>query len=193
MKYEIVRQLMHAFGLVFILIAQFLGYVESVTMFFIIAAIFAGYSVYISCTKSLTGFRHFALKFERNNIRPFTGAFWFYVGCGISFLLFPKNIASAASAILALGDSVATIIGVRFGRIRINGKTLEGSLSFFVSGVLISLLFVPLRIGLLAVFVATILELYISFGFMEQFVKRGYVDDNLLIPIISGLIMFVLI
>ncbi|MDZ4165368.1 MAG: SEC59/DGK1/VTE5 family protein [Smithellaceae bacterium] len=64
--------------------------------------------------------------------RP-SGAFYFALGTVLTILLFPGDIAVSALLVLALSDPAAAIIGRRYGKRRIFGKTLAGSLAFFLS------------------------------------------------------------
>ncbi len=189
MHKEILRQAVHLSGLIFVLLAQLFDKWLAAAMFLGIGAYFLIYSEYVRRTKSLIGFRNFAYIFEKRKSRkPFEGAYWFYIGCGISFLLFPKNIALASSAILAVGDSFSTIFGVHFGRHKLVGnKSAEGSIVFFASSFFISLVFVNPAIGFLGSLIATLVELSTP-GKSKNSIWM--LDDNLLIPIISGAVMY---
>ncbi|RLI96064.1 MAG: hypothetical protein DRO99_05060, partial [Candidatus Aenigmatarchaeota archaeon] len=117
------RQLVHFSGLLFVLLAQVVGGVSAGIYFFLIAATFLAYSEYVVReTKRTMGMleslekrmRDFVIRFERKDVkRPFSGAIWFYAGCGFTFLLFSLPEASAACAMLAVGDSVSTLVGKR--------------------------------------------------------------------------------
>ncbi|MDM7914225.1 MAG: diacylglycerol/polyprenol kinase family protein [Candidatus Eisenbacteria bacterium] len=54
---------------------------------------------------------------------------------------FERPIAIVAMAFLAVGDGMAAIVGRRIGRIRIFGKTLEGSLACFLSCLALAVLY----------------------------------------------------
>lgn len=186
MHKEMLRQAVHLSGLAFVFAAQYLDKMQGAVLFLSIGIFFLVYSEYVRRTKSLLGFRNFVYKFEkRKDSRPFKGAYWFYIGCGISFALFPKNIASAASAILAVGDSFSTIIGIHFGRHKIiNNKSAEGTLAFFITAFLASLLFVNPVASFIGSAAAAVVELITP----PKLSKRSHwiLDDNLLIPITSG-------
>ena len=63
------------------------------------------------------------------------------VGSMLALLLYPAASAAIAIYALAFGDSVASLVGRTFGRVRIpGGKSLEGSLACFVSVWLVTLL-----------------------------------------------------
>ncbi len=83
------------------------------------------------------------------------------LGVVFSLLLFSKLIACIVILIVAFSDSIATIVGRFYGRHQIpynNGKSLEGSLVFFVTAFICAIFFVPLKTALIASFVSCIIE-----------------------------------
>jgi dolichol kinase len=84
---------------------------------------------------------------------------------------------------LSIGDPVAAIVGLKFGRIRIFGKTLEGSLACFAVCLGIGLLLYPGQAGkaAIAALAATLGELI-----------PLPVNDNLRIPFAVGLALTIL-
>jgi len=204
MRGEILRQLVHLSGLAFIYIAWLTNKIAAGFLFLMIALSFLLYSEYVMSKerssksplhKMESRLRDFALFFERKEAkRPFTGAFWFYLGLGLAFLLFPLEAASAAGAVLAISDSVSTMVGKKFGRRKIAGKkTLEGTLAFFISGFLVCLVFVNPPASLAATLAATLAELLPEASSVSRSKFSGLVDDNFLIPIISGFVLAVMV
>ncbi len=189
MKNELGRQLVHLSGLLFVFLSQYVNKTEMSLLFFLIAFSTLSYSYYIRIREKKfekfiermeSKFREFALSFERKeSIRmPFRGAFWFYLSFGTAFLLFPSNIASASCSMLAVGDSLSVLIGKKLGRhVIINNKTAEGSVSCFLSSFLIGSIFVNIFMSVIGAVVATLSEI----------IPR--IDDNLTIPILSGIAM----
>lgn len=209
MGYEISRQFVHLGGLVFVLLAQFTGRFIASIIFFIIALAFFIYSESVRKEKGIFGsleynIRSAFFKLERDGIkRPFMGAFWFYFALGLTFLIFPLEIAMASGLMLSIGDSLSTMVGLRYGEHKIFGrKSLEGSLAFFLSSFLIT----AALLGYLLVEVAPVLVSFIAFlgsisatfvelipeaGKIRNWKNKGIVDDNWLIPLFSGLIIYV--
>lgn len=111
------------------------------------------------------------------------GATYFIFSTILTILLFPKSIAIASIFILILADTAAALIGRGIGRIRIFGKTLEGSTAFFLIALLIVWIFPNLdRLsGTLAAIGATVIEML-----------PIKLNDNLTIPLAAGAIMFFL-
>lgn len=197
---EIRRQMVHISGLLFVVLAQFTSKWVAASYFLLIAATFLIYSEHIRREKKrLHGilqcfegrFRDVVMTLERADApRPFHGAFWFFMGCGLAFIAFQHNIASAACAMLAVGDSVSTILGTRYGIHKIIGKkSAEGSLAMFVFSLVAAMFFVHPLIALTGAAAATIAELIPDVCVLECHKKRGFIDDNLFVPLLAGAAM----
>ncbi len=200
MRTEIPRQFVHLSGLVFIILAQFTGGLIVSFYCFFIAFTFLIYSEYVRRVEDrLEKFIHrfesrmrgFVSRFDRRDIaRPFMGAFWFYFAFALTFFIFPLSVASAACIILAVGDSLSTLIGNPLGRHQIGGKSLEGSLAFLISSFLTASIFINPFIALAGAIAGTLVELVPEAGFLKNLNRRGLLDDNLLIPLASGAVMW---
>jgi dolichol kinase len=207
MKLEISRQLVHLSGFLFIILAQFIGGILISLYCFLIAVTLFLYSelikreqkkLYSLVDKIENRIREVVVKLETREVkRPFTGALWFFMGLGVTFLIFPMsplNIASALGLILTVSDSLATIAGMRWGaHTIIGGKSLEGSGVFFVTSLIISLIILPPLVAVAAAITATIVELLPDTTILRRYKKAGYVDDNFLIPVLTGLVLMLLV
>jgi len=113
----------------------------------------------------------------------FTGAFYILISSTLVIALFPKPVAVASIAFIIVGDTAAALIGRKFGRHKFRTKSLEGSLAFLISAVLVAWLApqLPFKIGLIGAVIATVTEA-VSFK----------IDDNTSVPLISGLLMYLL-
>ena len=101
-------------------------------------------------------------------------------GVLFSLILFPKPIACTVIFIVAFSDSLATLAGRFYGRHRIpynQRKSLEGSIAFFLSAFICSILYVPFYIALITAFVSCIIE------------SLPIKGDNLSIPLGTGLFL----
>jgi len=196
MKYEISRQMVHLGGLVFVLLAQFMGNSITSLCLFIIALVFFLYSEYVRRERGFFGrlenkFREIAFKMDRDVEKPFIGAFWFYFALGLTFLVFPLEIATASGLILSVGDSLSTLIGLKYGAHKIFGrKSLEGSLVFFLSSFLITAALLGSLIAFLGSISGAFVELIPEAERIRNWERKEIVDDNWLIPLFSGLIMY---
>jgi len=106
-----------------------------------------------------------------------TGSSYFLLGCCLSILLFSKPVAITSILIMIVSDSLAAMVGRRFGRTKIFDKTLEGSLSFLGSAAILVVISpgIPLLAGLLGALAAATTEA-LPIG----------LDDNLVVPLVAG-------
>jgi len=112
--------------------------------------------------------------------KRFSGATYLLISSVLVILFYDKSIAVACLLFLTLSDSAAALFGKRFGKIKIYNKTLEGSLAFLLSSLIIVYLIKSLNFitGVSGAITATFVEFTLT-----------NIDDNLSIPIISGLVM----
>jgi dolichol kinase len=112
-----------------------------------------------------------------------TGATYVVVGQLLSIWLFPKPIAVAVLLILSISDTAASLVGQRFGRWKIGGKTVEGSAAFFATAAAILAVALP-PLGwktLLAALMGTVAEALPTWRW-----GRLELNDNVLIPLVTG-------
>ncbi len=201
MRPEQYRQLVHFGGFLFIILAQLIDKHAMALYFILLSVFFLAYSEYAGRGARTLGplsriekkIRDVALMLERGTKRPFMGAFWFYLSLGAVFLLFPLHIASAAGAMLAIGDALSTAIGIRFGKRRISGKkTLEGSSAFFAGSFFAGALFVGYTLAAFAAAFATFIELLPSARPLKRLAEKQIVDDNWMIPVFTATFMALL-
>ncbi|MFH1977952.1 MAG: hypothetical protein ABIJ92_01350 [Candidatus Aenigmatarchaeota archaeon] len=200
---EFSRQLIHLSGVLFVILGQLIG--PLIVVYFILAAFFFFiYSQYIMMEQKRVSriistmeekLRGLALGFERKDVaRPLMGAFWFYFGCGIAFLLFPIGIASAACLMLAIGDSFSTMIGHKYGKHKILGKkSVEGSIAFYITALIPAVILLPLIPAIIGALVAVLVELLPDIKAFRTLKKKQIIDDNWLIPILSGLVIYLIL
>lgn len=126
---------------------------------------------------------------RKNEANKLTGTAPYVLGIGLTLLLYRTEIATAAICFLAFGDVAATAMGERYGRTKLSGeKSLEGTMAFVaaaaLSGVLLNVVGIHLPYGLLlaGALVAAGVELL-----------PLPVNDNLVIPVISGGVMEVIL
>ena len=119
--------------------------------------------------------------FERKESFPMRGAIMFYLGAFLTLLIFSEQIAAAVIAVLAIGDSVSTLVGKNFGRHKIfEKKTLEGSLGFFVSAAAVLLFFVSPERAIFAALVSALAEAFLK------------IDDNISVPLSAAIALAII-
>ena len=183
---EAVRKLIHISGVLTIALAELLGRTFLSSMILIMTTLFL-----ISEYLRLQG-RAFPVVIEITRLaaREDEAADWilrpvFYaVGIIIAMNLFPRPVNYAAMSILTVGDGFAALIGTRFGRHHFpynHNKNLEGSISFFLTSFLSTLIFVSPPAALVGSIVGTFTEsLPIEWS------------ENIVVPVAAGLCMSIL-
>jgi dolichol kinase len=128
--------------------------------------------------------RQFFLRLFRSLIRSheeehLLGSTYFMIAALLSVLAFDDAIAVAALTFLIIGDTVAAIVGKRYGKPMYWGKSPQGSLACFASCLIIGAALLDnqwvIVSGALGATVAEALPVPM--------------DDNMRVPIISGLVM----
>lgn len=113
----------------------------------------------------------------------YSGATYLLISSFLVIMIFHKPIAILCLLFLVFGDGLAAVVGKKFGRTRLFGKTIEGSLAFAAVSVAVGFVFpgVPFLIRLAGALTAAVVE-----------ILPMQTSDNLRIPIISGSIMEIL-
>lgn len=124
---------------------------------------------------------------EKNN-SFFTGGTYITIAFLLCVVLFPKPLAITAMFIVIFCDSMAALIGKSKGKYFIANKTVEGSLAFLITGIIIILLTPKISdsiseyyIGIVAVFFSAVFELI-----------PLKIDDNISIPLFFGSVYLLL-
>ena len=190
---EVVRKLIHLCSLSIPVVYYFISRTEtliilgSITAFALIIEVLRHFSAgFGKIFHSYFGFilRKHELDKKKKNL---TGATYVLISALLCVFIFPKILFITAFSILIISDTMAALIGRKFGKHKFLSKSLEGTLAFFISAIIVIFftpkiegLYLEYLIGIIAAGVAAIVE-NISFGWM---------DDNLTIPVSVGLTMW---
>jgi dolichol kinase len=186
MDREIRRQLIHASGAIFSFIVIKIGIYPSIVMFSLFLVV--GFLIAVGYKRGtriplVTDIVDLAERPEVVDVKPAKGALCFFLGSLLVLIIFRDVVvASAAIIILAFGDSFSTLAGKKIGRHRIiynREKSVEGSIVGVVFAFAGALLFVPAKLAVLGAVV----------GMLAESLPLK-VDDNISIPLFSGLIMY---
>ena len=112
-----------------------------------------------------------------------TASAYLLIAASIVFVFCHKSIAAIALTFVAVGDPIAGMVGERWGKLRVRGKSLRGSgaclLACLMAGaILASITHVALWVVVVGAICATLVE-FLSLP----------PNDNLTIPLITGGIM----
>lgn len=101
-------------------------------------------------------------------------------------LIFPKLVTITAFSILIISDTSSALIGRRFGRRRFFHKSVEGTLSFFLTAVVVVLV-TPKVEGLVMEYIIGIIAA--TFGAVTESLST-IIDDNIAVPLSIGCVMW---
>lgn len=125
---------------------------------------------------------------QNKNVIRLTGASHTMLAASIGIFFIPKEIYLLAFSVLAVSDTAASFVGRFYGKRKFFNKTLEGSLAFLISGVLLVLV-TPKLTYTTTEYILCIVG--IIFGtFIESLPIP--VDDNFVTPLAISLILMFL-
>jgi len=121
----------------------------------------------------------------------FSGGVWMLLAATIATALFPPLIAITSLSVMMISDTVAALVGRRWGKYPFLDKSLEGSSAFFISALLITSIIGAMAeqpplfftLGAVAALIATT---------VEAISKRLHIDDNLSITLSFGFTILIL-
>jgi diacylglycerol kinase (CTP) len=131
--------------------------------------------------------RDFAPFMRDYELDGLSGSSWFFFSVLISIALFPKIAAAIGIIYLAVGDPLASFVGVRWGKTKLpGGKSLEGSLALAVLcsvvGTIVLITAENLPVGS-AILVATVSGITAA---VAEWLPIKKIDDNFTVPILTG-------
>ena len=187
-KYEVVRKSIHLFSLTIPTIYFFITKQLAICLLVPITAvcIIVDTARYYIPSVGQWFYKWFGWLLRRHetnaSAKRLSGASNVLLSSLVSVLLFPKIIAINAIAILIISDTTSALVGRRFGKHRFLAKSLEGSLAFFISAMLVVLVApkidgLPMEyvIGFIAAAIGTVVE-----------ALPLKIDDNITIPLSVG-------
>ncbi|GAB4292258.1 MAG: SEC59/DGK1/VTE5 family protein [Ignavibacteriaceae bacterium] len=118
-----------------------------------------------------------------------TGATYVLISALLGVVILPKLLFITAFSILIISDSLAALVGRKFGKHRFLAKSLEGTLAFFISASIV-VFFTPKVEWLAEEYVIGIVASAV--GAVAENISFGIADDNLSIPLSIGLTMWAL-
>ena len=120
---------------------------------------------------------------------PGKGSFFYVLSVLLVLVLFDKDIAMASIIIMALGDSIAPLVGQYYGKIKhplSDKKFLEGTLAGGIAAFLGALIFISPVEAVFASIAAMIAE-----GINLKFSGIS-VNDNISMPLTAGAVIWLL-
>lgn len=190
MMIKINRKIYHIAGLLFpIIMAVF----SKKTALYASGTLFLGILFLDALRLEWKGFNLWILKklplmFKAQEVKRISASPYYLGGVFFTLLLFDPATATGGIIFLSVGDLAAVTIGRNFGRIRLFHKTIEGTMAFAISTIIVlSLLkvFGILYVGALsykAIVIGSVLCAILEILPLE-------IDDNLTLPIVGAFIL----
>jgi dolichol kinase len=199
-KSEVQRQLIHLLtGITLIFLIRIAGNL-ALTVLLLLITFYILMSIIIVMNKIPLSLSAFLCRWGRPAKQhiPLQGTILLLIGITLSFILFPENVIYASIAIVAFGDSIATAAGVLIGNHKLpysKKKTVEGTVSGTIAAFLAASFFVTPLQALVGSVGGMLLESFLDLQTIReinsQTLLRFFFNDNLLIPVFSGLLMFI--
>jgi len=192
---ELVRKLIHLFSLSIPVIYYFISRDSAVLILgiltFVALIIDFGRHLYPSIGKVFYSIFGFLLRKHEvdSNKKNLNGATYVLISALVCVLVFPKVFFITAFSILIISDTLAALIGRKYGKTKFLSKSFEGTLTFFISASIV-VLFTPKVDGRLEEYLIGFAAA--SVGCIVENISFGFADDNLSIPIAIGLTMWFL-
>jgi dolichol kinase len=203
-KIEYIRKAIHLCSLSIPVFYFFLSKTTTLSVLIPVTALFVVFDVarYYSTTGAKLFYKYFGWllrNYEIDNKRKrLNGASNILISAIICILIFPKLIVVTAFTVLIISDSSAALIGRRFGKHKFFKKTLEGSLAFFVSAIIMAVIATKMQYA----YLPNLNLEYTSLEFLIAIIASGIgavmeassviVDDNYTIPFSVGFVMWIL-
>ena len=187
---ELIRKGTHMFALIIPGTYYFLELSKTVMLSMMIPITLLMFFIDISRLRGGRLWKAFARKFitimirEHETAGDFTGAAYILLSSCFTIAFFDKSVAVAALAFIIVGDTLAALIGRKFGKHKFGKKSIEGSLGCLAGTIVVALLApgLDLTVGILGAVTATVVE-----------ALSVRIDDNVSVPVISGLFMTIFI
>ncbi len=187
-RYEVVRKAIHLLSLSIPVIYFFVSRETGLYLLLPIAAAFITIDLarYYIPAVSQWFYRWFGWLLRRHETdtkqKRLNGASNVLIAALLCVLIFPKVIVINAFAVLIISDTTAALFGRRFGKHRFLAKSLEGSIAFFITAVIVILIAPKINgtseeyvIGIIAAAIGTVIE-----------ALPIKIDDNISIPLAIG-------
>lgn len=183
------RNMIHIIaGIIILLLAAYYDNTRWLLFYLLIISVILSFLSYF-CRIPLVNWLLDNFELDRHR-KTFPGKSFIFMIAGslLVIKLFPQNIALASIAILTFADPVSHIAS-KFGKIKYKkpfneNKTLEGTIISIIVAFTASSFFISWKYALPAAVLAMLSEALIIK------IWEDYIDDNYLIPLVAGTVMF---
>lgn len=187
-RIEFVRKSVHLLSLSIPIVYYYLSKSSALYILVPMTAVFLFVDLARYYSKTIEGlfFTYFGFMLRKRETdkkhKRLNGATYVVISATLCVLIFPKFITLTCFSVLIISDIAAALVGRRYGRHKFISKSLEGSLAFFFSAVIvvavapkINYLLPEYLLGMAAALIGTVVE-----------ALPADIDDNLSIPLSVG-------
>jgi dolichol kinase len=131
--------------------------------------------------------RVFGPVMRQHEKQAFSGLSYLILGAIILLAFFERHVITLSLLFLAIGDPLASYVGIRYGRDRILGnKTLQGTLASFFACSAIAGTYFYLN-GIMTERLLIVAPVAGLIGAATELIPIGKLDDNLTCPVLSAI------
>ena len=184
---ELFRKLLHLNAVYIILLYEFLGKELILGILTIMLTVSLSIEYLRICHNKKVLFFHKTLRDKEKD--TLGGHIYFIISAIIVISVFSKEIAMLSIIMATFGDAAAALFGRAYGKNYIKGlknKATEGVIAEFITDITIGLLYLTLFSGNITATWLIILILMSTVATIVETISMR-MDDNLLVPIFSGI------
>jgi diacylglycerol kinase (CTP) len=126
---------------------------------------------------------------RENEKHRLAGLSFMLIGVSLNIIFLPRAVVPLTLLFLAVADPLASFVGIRYGKDKLIGnKSLQGSFGAFVACFILSCVYLSI-LDLMheRLFIVCLLAGLI--GAVSELVPVGKLDDNLVFPVLSGVLL----
>jgi dolichol kinase len=124
---------------------------------------------------------------EKGDQRTLHALTWFFIVSTVMVAFTPRYVAILSISIMLLADAAAALLGRRYGRHKVGGRSLEGCAAFFLAGMVIVAV-TPRLSGHPGEWAVCALAALV--GAVVELVSQDPLEDNVTVPLSIGLTLW---
>lgn len=194
-KHEVIRKLIHFNSLSIPIVYYYISREDAIIILSIMTLLALILDIGRYYSKSIADVMNniFGVLFRKHELdskkKNLNGATYVLLSALVCVIIFPKVLFITAFSILIISDSMAALIGRKFGRRKFLSKSFEGSMAFFLSAAVV-VHFTPKILNSHTEYIIAIIAALV--GTIVENISFGFADDNFAIPISIGATMWLL-
>jgi dolichol kinase len=129
-------------------------------------------------------FGYILRQYERETqLKSLNGVTCFFIAASLATVFFPKYVTIMSFLMLTFSDTASALIGRRFGRTKIRGRSLEGGIAFVIVAVAVVLLTPKIEYRMGEYLICSVAAVV---GAVAEILSGDTINDNIVIPLSIG-------